>query len=403
MAHVTDAGGSAVAAGLVLALSVGLAACTGAPSRPSSSGTSVRAAATVGAALDVHWERLAPVPRATALDWIAPAGGQVLVSGERTGAGGPGLWRGDGRGAWRAVHLAPETYYGRRAALFRVASDGHRVVALGRRIGGTHANPRITSWTGTSSAVNETEQRFELFGGPDAIAVIDLAMTRTGALVLGAWSHHGDPSGVTVWRQQGDTWERYDRAPGLRSEVTDVGSDLTTPAAVTTRAGEPVLVGWTVHLGGGKIGLRASLWQEVADGDVSAWQEVRLPTKGGDAQARAVGCDDVSCTVVGSVGGRLAVWAVHGQTVRPVAVPDLLVPDQQPVSASATSRGVWLTVGAGARTQVVLVPTGQDPVRVVTPPPGLVTAAAAVGDVVLVLVRTPDGSTSVWRMSGAGS
>jgi hypothetical protein len=402
MARTTGAGGSAVAAGIVLALSVGLAACTGSPSPPSSSGTSVRAPATAGTALDVHWERLSPVPGALALHWITSAGGQVLVSGERPGAAGPGLWRGDGHGGWRPVHLAPVTYYGRRAELFRVASDGRRVVALGRRIGGTHGNPRVTSWTGTPAGLHETEQRFELFGGPDAIAVTDVAMTRAGALALGAWSHHGDPSGVTVWRQQGDTWERYDRAPGLLSEVTDVGSDLTTPAAVTTRAGEPVLVGWTVHLGGGEIGLRASLWQEVADGDVTAWQEVRLSGEG-DAQARAISCDDASCTVAGSVAGRLAVWVVRGQTVRPLAVPNLPVVDQQPVSATATSQGVWLTVGAGARTQVVLVRRDQDRVLAVTPPPGLVTATTEVGDVVVALVRTPDGSTSVWRMSGAGT
>jgi hypothetical protein len=84
-------------------------------------------------------------------------------------------------------------------------------------------------------------------------------------------------------------------------------------------------------------------------------------------------------------------------------VPNLPVVDQQPVSATATSQGVWLTVGAGARTQVVLVRRDQDRVLAVTPPPGLVTATTEVGDVVVALVRTPDGSTSVWRMSGAGT
>jgi hypothetical protein len=164
-----------------------------------------------------------------------------------------------------------------------VATDGRRVVALGRRIGGTHGNPRFTSWTGRPDRLHETQQPFELFGGPDAIAVTDLAMTDDGGVVIGAWAHHGDPSGVTVWMQDGETWRRFDEAPGIASEVTDVGSDLTSPAAITARGGEPVLVGWTVHLADGRVGLRASLWEH----EGTVWHEVRLAADG-DAVARAL-------------------------------------------------------------------------------------------------------------------
>jgi hypothetical protein len=342
----------------------------------------------------VRWTRLPAVPGATALSWITAAGDQVLVSGQQGSgdAARPGLWRGGGSGGWRPVDLVPTTYYGHRAVLFRVASDGRRVVALGRRIGGTHGNPRITSWTGTPDALHETEQPFELFGGPDAISVTDLAMTGDGGLVLGAWAHHGDPAGVAVWRQQGDTWQRSDEAAGLRSEVTDVGSELTTPAAVTTRGGEPVLVGWTVHLAGGEIGLRASLWQPAGSG----WQEVRLPA-GGDAQARAVACSEDVCTVAGSVAGRLAVWQVRGADVTAVAVPAVDVTDRDAVVATAAGSSVWMSVEDGESSHLLVVDA--QTVRPVSAPPGRVLALAG-REAVTALVREGDDTWSLWRTAG---
>jgi hypothetical protein len=372
-----------------------LAACTGAPGPEPTSGSAAGGAVPETAPTAyVRWTKLPAVPGAMTLSWVTSAGGQLLVSGTR-GDGKdapPGLWRGDGRGGWHAVDLAPVTYYGRRAVLFRVASDGHRVVALGRRIGGTHGNPRFTSWTGTPTALHETEQPFELFGGPDAIGVTDLALTGEGGLVLGAWAHHGDPAGVAVWRQQGDTWRRYDEAAGLRSEVTDVGSELTTPAAVTTRDGEPVLVGWTVHLAAGEVGLRASLWQSAGSG----WQEVRLPA-GGDAQARAVACHEDVCTVAGSVAGRLAVWRVRGADVTSVLVPAVDVADREAVLATAVGSAVWVSVADGDSGHVLVV--DGTTTRAVSAPPGRVLALVG-GGAVTALVRERDGTWSLWRTAG---
>ena len=380
-----------LAVGLAVATAA-LAACTSAP-RPAPTSGSVGGAALpqTPPTTQVRWTRLPAVPGAAALTWVASAGDQLLVSGTRGrgDAAPPGLWRGDGRHPWQPVDLAPVTYYGRRAVLFRVASDGRRVVALGRRIGGAHGNARTTSWTGTPDALRESEQPFEVFGGPDAIAVTDLAMTDDGALVLGAWAHRGDPSGVAVWRQQGDTWQRFDQAAGLRSEVTDVGSELTTPAAATSRGGEPVLVGWTVHLAGGEVGLRASFWQPVGSG----WQEVPLPA-GGDAQARAVACPTDACTVAGSVAGRLAVWRVAGADVTAVAVPVVAVGDREAVVAAAVGDAVWVSVTEG-RASHLLVVEGLS-VHPVSAPPGQVVAMAG-GDAATALAREPDGTSSLWR------
>lgn len=377
---------------LVAMATAALAACTGAPGAAPTSGNAGRGAVPETApSTYVRWTRLPAVPGATTLSWVTSAGGQLLVSGTR-GEGQdapPGLWRGDGRGSWHAVELAPVTYYGRRAVLFRVASDGRRVVALGRRIGGTHGNPRFTSWTGTPTALHETEQPFELFGGPDSIGVTDLAITGDGGLVLGAWAHHGDPAGVAVWRQQGDTWRRSDEAAGLRSEVTDVGSELTTPAAVTTRDGEPVLVGWTAHLAAGEVGLAASLWQSAGSG----WQEVRLPA-GGDAQARAVACHQDVCTVAGSVAGRLAVWRVRAGDVTSVAVPAVDVADREAVLATAVGSAVWVSVADGDGGHVVVV--DGTAARAVSAPPGRVVAMTG-SEAVTALLRQDDGTWSLWR------
>jgi hypothetical protein len=367
---------------------VGLVACTGAHSSPQQP-----AAGTTSAArppVMVTWSPMPAVPGATSLTWVTSAGEQVLVSGQRgTGdAAPPGLWRDDGHG-WDDIDLAPVTYYGRRAQLYRVVSDGRRVVALGRRIGGTHGNPRVTSWTGTLAGVHETEQPFELFGGPDAIAVTDLALGPSGGVVLGAWAHHGDPAGAAVWLEQGDTWRRYDEAPGLASEVTDVGSELTMPEALAVRAGAPVIVGWTVHLAAGQLAFRASMWRQEGPG----WQEVRLPAVG-DAQARAVTCGPGECTVVGSASGSLAVWVVRGSAVRAVPVPAIPVADRGQVSAATTRAGVWLSVAGEGATQVLR--SDRDRFVEVSPPPGAVTSMTAVDDAVIALVRSSDGSTRLW-------
>jgi hypothetical protein len=385
-------GPAVLAAGLAAVVTAVLAACTGAPGPAPTSGSAGRGTVPETAPTTyVRWTRLPAVPDATTLSWVTSAGGQLLVSGTR-GDGKdapPGLWRGDGRGGWRAVGLAPVTYYGRRALLFRVASDGRRVVALGRRIGGTHGSPRFTSWTGTPTALHETEQPFELFGGPDSIGVTDLAMTGDGGLVLGAWARHGDPAGVTVWRQQGDTWRRFDEAAGLKSEVTDVGSELTTPAAVTTRGGEPVLVGWTVHLAAGEVGLRASLWQPAGSG----WQEVRLPA-GGDAQARAVTCHQDVCTVAGTVAGRLAVWRVRGAAAAALAVPAVDVGDRETVLATAVGSAAWVSVADGESGHILVV--DGTTARAVSAPPGRVLAMTG-GEGATALVHQPDGTWSLWR------
>jgi len=382
------AAGRAAAAVVVPAMLVGLVACTSAHSSPPQPAAGATSAARPP--VMVTWSPMPAVPGATSLTWVTSAGEQVLVSGQRgTGdAAPPGLWRDGGHG-WDDVDLAPVTYYGRRAQLYRVVSDGRRVVALGRRIGGAHGNPRVTSWTGTLAGVHETEQPFELFGGPDAIAVTDLALGPSDGVVLGAWAHHGDPSGTAVWLEEGDTWRRYDEAPGLASEVTDVGSELTTPGALAVRAGTPVIVGWTVHLAAGQVAFRASLWRPEGPG----WQEVRLPAVG-DAQARAVTCGPDECTVVGSASGSLAVWMVRGSDVRALPVPAVPVAGRAQVSAVTSRAGAWLSVGDESATHVLRLDRGR--FVEVSPPPGVVTSMAAVGDAVVALVGSGDGSTSLW-------
>lgn len=342
----------------------------------------------------VRWRSAAVPPQAVRLTRVTQAGEQLVLSGQRGSgdAAPPGLWRRDGHGAWHDIPLRAATYYGRRAELFRVVSDGEQVVALGRRIGGAHGNPRVTSWTGTLAEVRETEQPFELFGGPDAIAVTDLAIDRQGGIALGAWAPHGEASGVTVWRQRGSGWQRLDRAPGLASQVTVVGSDLTTPGAVAVRGNEPVLVGWSAHLAGGEAQLRATLWNQAA----GTWRAVRLPAAG-DSQARAVTCGVQSCTVVGSASGRLAVWTVRGDQVSAVRVPALEVDDREPVQAVTVGASTWISVGQSDHSRVLRLAAGF--AQELTSPVGVVTSMAVVGSDVVVLSRDASGRTALWTTS----
>lgn len=371
---------------LVAVASVGLAGCTGAHrSVPPSRGT-----VPTFAQASVTWHPMPTPPGAVRLSRVASAGEQLLVSGQR-GSGDtapPGLWHGDVTGAWQRVRLAPATYYGRRAELFRVVADGQRVVALGRRIGGAHGNPRVTSWTGTLDELRETEQPFELFGGPDAISVSDLALDAHGGVALGSWAPHGEASGVTVWRQRGTGWQRFDRVPGLVSQVTVVGSDLTTPGAIAVRDGEPVVVGWTVHLGGG-VRLRATFWQPTGE----VWQPVTLPSDG-DAQARALACGASVCTVAGSSSGRLAVWEVRGTVVTTVRVPPLEMDDREPMQVVQAGGAPWVVVGQGTASTLLRLEGGT--ARVLSSPPGQVTSMAVVGSAVVALTRDASGGTRLW-------
>lgn len=370
-------------------IAAGLAGCTGEhPAASSSRGTVLAFAQS-----PVTWRQLPLPPGALRLSQVTAAGDQLLVSGQRGSgdAAPPGLWRGDTSGTWTSVRLAPVTYYGRRAELFRVVSDGQQVVALGRRIGGAHGNPRVTSWTGTLDKVSETEQPFELFGGPNAISVSDLALDAHGAVALGAWAAHGEPSGITLWRQRGTTWQRFDRLPGLASQVTVVGSDLTSPGAIAVRGGEAVVVGRTVHLGGG-VRLQATFWQQVGQ----TWAPLTLPSDS-DAQARAVACGHEVCTVVGSSSGMLAAWAVRGSIVTSIPVPRLELDDREPVQVVQSGNGLWVAVGQGTGCALLRLDGGS--ARVLTPPPGKVTSMAVLGSTAVALVRDASGSTTLWSTS----
>jgi hypothetical protein len=129
----------------------------------------------------------------------------------------PAAWTStDGR-TWRTVALAPRQYYARRAILYSVACRGTQVAVLGARSGGAHGNPRTTSWhQRADGALVDVPAPFELFGGPDAIAVSRLAAGVDGWLIAG-----GRTTGAAVWvSPDAAAFRLVDDDPALSSDPT---------------------------------------------------------------------------------------------------------------------------------------------------------------------------------------
>ncbi|GAA4362024.1 hypothetical protein GCM10023145_39510 [Angustibacter luteus] len=303
-----------------------------------------------------------------------PSGEPLLVAGQ----GGPVarprplLWLVPTEGDWQAVALDPASYYGERAALAWVARLGDQVAAIGEAFGGAHGLPRFSTWAGSTSGLDETPQAFELFGGPSAIGVTDLAVGPQVTLAVGSWAAGGRPAGIAVWVGDGAAYLRLDVVPGLRSTARD----LTTPSAVAARGEGFVVAGTTTHLGGGRVADQATAFWVAGAG--SPWSRTALPSSG-ESRSVDVSCSVRDCLVAGVAGvdrGRLALWHLgadgRASTVSLDAPPELA--DAPAIHVA----GAWVSAEttAGPRLWWVDGATAWP----VQPPPGPVAALATSGE-----------------------
>jgi hypothetical protein len=283
----------------------------------------------------------------------------------------PAAWRSvDGRG-WQPVRFAPRTgsYYGPLQVIMSVACAEGRVAMVGARSGGSHGNPRVSTWKlAADGAMTEVDAPFETYGGERAVNVGQLAAGPAGFLIAGNRS-----GGAAVWLSpDGSAFRLREDAPGLASDAarTTVARD-----ALSTPDGRWLVVGGTAPRG-------------TAAGSPAAWLTrdggrftgVAVPASGGGfAELQRVVRLGADVVAVGPRGGAVGAWLAHdgvwalggtfpGTEVQSVAVAhDALV-------AAGTPTALWRSVDGGRSWRALGVPDrGFGP----SPPPDVPVSVAA--------------------------
>ncbi len=261
-------------------------------------------------------------PKPVTLTWRSesfpvPAGSRALVRGatwcdgrwvvvgataDRRGATRPAVWTSSDGRRWEEVPLDPRgDFYASMAILSSVGCHAGRLAVLGAKSGGAHFNPRVATWRqradGSLVAVSAP---FELYGGPNAIAVNRLVGGPAGYLIAGTRA-----SGAAVWTSRGgDRFTLHEHAPGL----------ATTPAA-STQALDAVWWqgGWTV-VGDSTVAKARLVGTVWSGGGAGPWTATRLPGSSQIASGERVVLTDEGPVVVGLDDHAFGAWAEHDRT-----------------------------------------------------------------------------------------
>jgi hypothetical protein len=115
--------------------------------------------------------------RMLARDLLRCSGRWYLVGAVATVDGSrPAAWSSVDGQTWSAVPVAPVSYYGPRHVLYAAGCRDGRLAALGAAPGGAHGNPRTAAWyQRPDGTLTELPAAFELYGGPNAVAVTRIA------------------------------------------------------------------------------------------------------------------------------------------------------------------------------------------------------------------------------------
>lgn len=346
----------------------------------------------------------------------APAGGQVVVtdllSGGEEGVwaavgairdpdGGevPAAWHSTDGERWRADRMVPVSPDGARQRLIEVARTGSTSVAVGMYFSRTEARPRPSAWRDGGDGVwREVPAHRELFGGPRAVGLEDIAAGEPGFLIAGPWRGADDAAIAGVWRSpDGAAWTR----PSEGTPLTGGSEEVVHPAGVSVGEAGVALVGstmptvnalarmedgaawfsadgerWTRVDGGGAFGGRgtqkltavtatpsgfAAVGVEEQDGtlrpaawtspDGRAWAQSPQPAfagvtdTDGDATLTSVTTARGGCLLAaGVVGTTPRLWASRdGRAWAPVALPATLPADPEQVTVAAGQNRLLVT------------------------------------------------------------
>ncbi|HEX6497683.1 MAG TPA: hypothetical protein VF054_01475 [Micromonosporaceae bacterium] len=251
-----------------------------------------------------------PVPagsRAQVRDLAACPGHWYAVGATVAGDGtpSPAAWASPDGVRWRLLESRPVSAYGPRHVLSMAACAGDRLVAFGASAGGVHSNPRSGTWLAVGDGpLTEVPATFELFGGPDAVAVNRLAAGPGGFLIAGTRVDANRAAGAAVWSSPDGAAFRLDDAdPALMSGASGQTEALD---AAGLADGDWLVVG-SVLPPGARLGARDPLgW--TAGRDAHPWTAEAVAGTGDDEAMDRVVATDRGALAVGVAGASFAGW-----------------------------------------------------------------------------------------------
>src|SRR5439155_21202627 len=224
------------------------------------------------------------------------------VGGLRHGDGStePAIWSSVDGAEWTVAPVHPISAYGPQQVFSSGACGGARLAVVGATSGGVHGNPRISTWFGNENGLFERRAAFELFGGPDAVALSRIEGGTYGFLIAGDRIGPGGLAGAAAWLSpSGEAFELSNTDPALASTP-----DSTTSAADSAGAAD----GWIL------VGSRAIRGAPGSARDPAAWRYDRRRWSREDVPSDA-GEDEAFGRAVSWTGGQVLAVGVGGEGV----------------------------------------------------------------------------------------
>jgi hypothetical protein len=213
----------------------------------------------------------------------------------------PAAWTStDGR-RWRALATAPISYYGKLNVLFSAACAGGRFAAIGAKSGGSHGNPRTSTWFLRDDTMVEVNAEFTLYGGSEAVNVSRMSAGAKGFLIAG-----NRVSGAAAWLSPDATaFNLIEAAPNLAS---DPQVDTFAQDGMVTETGYTLIGGGLTK---GRIDRDPLVWLS-ADG--TAWRRVVLPRDDTFEELQRMVRVGDDLVAVGLHGETFGAWRGKGET-----------------------------------------------------------------------------------------
>ena len=314
--------------------------------------------------------------QAVTLD-AAPAALAPLGTGLLIGTAGPAL-----AGPAGAIAVTTSTPYGNEANWVSLATHGERIVGLGTTHGGAHANNRWTTFTGTTTAVTDLDQPFDVFHGWGAGQLVAAVLSGDQPVIVGSWQSPIAGNDVAVWLLDGSRWTRRESAgTPLASTTTSL-----VQAAAAEGGTRLMVAGQAIELS--PLRTRAMVWTTLDPrGD---WAHVELPSTATTTSAQAIATMADGWLVAGRADDQLIAWTITADlNITPVEVPQTPAGDSVQV-AGGPDRRALIVAADGARVRALVGRTGSWQSSTL---PGTSVVAAAWSDAPAVITRAEQGTT----------